>query len=50
MVTSGGVMWVLLRHLGNTLADGIIDNAAYIKVRSDGIDFFLEETQGIRTT
>ncbi len=48
VVTHGGVVRVLLRHLGSELAKGVIDNAAYVKLRSDGVDFFMEETQGVR--
>jgi hypothetical protein len=27
-----------------------IENKAYLKIKSDGIDFFLEETQGVHKT
>lgn len=48
VVTHGGVVRTLLRHLGSDLADGIINNTAYLKLASDGVDFTVEETYGIQ--
>ncbi len=51
VTTHGGMMRILLIHLGfgtyKNIFVGIIDNAAYIKLLSDGVDFFIEETKGI---
>lgn len=45
-------MRTLLIHLGfanyDNFTEGQIDNLAYIKLKSDGTDFFIEETEGIR--
>ncbi|HVF69658.1 MAG TPA: histidine phosphatase family protein [Xanthomonadales bacterium] len=49
--THGGVLRILLIHLGfatyETLGHRSISNTAYIKLTSDGIDFFVKETKGI---
>jgi broad specificity phosphatase PhoE len=51
IVTHGGVMRVFLIHLGYgtyiTLPSGSINNTAYVKLMSDGVDFFIKETFGI---
>jgi broad specificity phosphatase PhoE len=51
IVTHGGVIRTLLIHLGfftyETSRLHRITNTAYIKLTSDGVDFFIEETQGI---
>lgn len=51
IVCHGGLMRSLLIHLGfatfKTLPPGSISNAGYIKLESDGIDFFVKETKGI---
>lgn len=51
VVTHGGIMRAFLIHLGigtyQTLTRGAIKNAAYIKLLSDGVDFFIKETKGI---
>ena len=51
VVSHGGVMRYLLIHLGfgtyKTLPSGSIANTAYIKLASDGVDFFVKETKGI---
>lgn len=51
MVSHGGIMRSLLWHLGfGTEADlplGVVKNLGYIKLRTDGVDFFIEETKGI---
>ena len=52
IVTHGGVMRTFLIHLGygtyNTLPSGSIDNTAYVRLESDGVDFFIKETFGIK--
>jgi len=52
VVTHGGVMRAFLIHLGygsyETLPFGSIGNTALIKLASDGVDFFIEETFGVR--
>lgn len=51
LVTHGGVMRWFLIHLGfgniESLPPGSIDNTAYLKIDSDGVDFFIKETSGI---
>lgn len=53
IATHGGVMGTLLIHLGFTnyrekdAGQVKISNASYIKLKSDGVDFFIEEMQGI---
>ncbi len=51
MVTHGGVIRTLLAHLGfadiKELPGGSMSNAGYIKLRTDGVDFFLDEVQGV---
>lgn len=51
MVSHGGMMHVLLVHLGFGTHDEVhpwlIDNLAYIKLESDGVDFFIREVHGI---
>ncbi len=51
MVTHGGLMRALLVHLGfgtnEELRGGSIDNTAFIKLESDGVDFFIKETKGV---
>ena len=54
VVSHGGVMRYLLIHLGfgtyKTLPSGSIANTAYIKLASDGVDFFVKETKGVTKT
>ena len=51
VVSHSNVMRTLLVHLGYATADqmprGTIENTGYIKLRSDGTDFFIDETVGI---
>ncbi len=51
VVSHGGIMRVFLIHVGfatyEQLPHGAIDNTAYIKLESDGVDFFVRETVGI---
>src|SRR3989338_9745790 len=51
MVSHGGPIQKLLIHLGfasyTELPHNSIDNTAYVKLESDGIDFFIRETFGI---
>lgn len=49
----GGVMHMLLDHFGfgnETHGYITIENTAYIKVRADGVNFFIEGTKGITKT
>ncbi len=52
VVSHGGPIRTLLIHLGfanyENLNEGQIDNLAYIKLKSDGVDFFIEKTEGIK--
>jgi len=51
IVTHGGPMKFLLDRMGfsgdKTIAEFAIKNTAYIKLESDGVDFFIKETFGI---
>ncbi|MBI4226385.1 histidine phosphatase family protein [Candidatus Roizmanbacteria bacterium] len=51
IVSHGGMMRSLLIHLGfgtyKTLLPGAVKNLGYIKLESDGVDFFIKETEGI---
>lgn len=50
VVSHGAVMRVFLEHLGffdENHPMKKIENTAYIKMKSDGVDFFIEETKGI---
>ena len=51
LVTHGGALRVLLRKFGyatqTQLRQGSIKNTAYIKLESDGTDFFVKETEGV---
>jgi broad specificity phosphatase PhoE len=53
MLSHGGIMRAFLIHLGfatyETLPSGSISNLAYVKLRCDGVDFFIEETEGVKT-
>lgn len=51
VVSHGAVMYTLLDHLSFSSEKHpvtLIENTAYIKLRSDGIDFFVDETKGIQ--
>lgn len=56
VVTHGGLMRCLLIKLGYFTYEeipssgGLIQNTAYIKIKSDGIDFFIKELSGISKT
>jgi 2,3-bisphosphoglycerate-dependent phosphoglycerate mutase len=51
IVAHGGIMRAFLIHLGygsyRELVEGTISNSGYIKLRSDGTDFFIDATVGI---
>lgn len=51
VVTHGGMMRALLIHFGVATYESAslasINNASLIKIKTDGVDFFVEETQGI---
>lgn len=48
VVAHGGIMRVLLNHLiDKTFESGAVKNLAYIKLKSDGIDFFIEELSNV---
>ncbi len=52
VVSHGGLMRVFLQHIGfwphKYFSTSRIANAGYFKLLSDGIDFFVEETRGIK--
>ena len=51
VVSHGGVMRLLLIHFGSASYDNyeklFVKNTSYIKLESDGVDFFIKETKGI---
>lgn len=49
-VTHGGIMLRLLIHLGYWAYDTKerLGNTAYIKLESDGVDFFIKEVKGVK--
>lgn len=53
IVSHGGIIRAFLNHLGfnngKELPPGSIENTAYIIIQSDGSDFFIKETSGIKT-
>lgn len=52
VVTHASPIRTILIHLGfgtyENLPNNCIDNLAYVKLKSDGVDFFIEETNGIK--
>ncbi len=52
IATHGGLMRAFLIHLGfgthETLRSGAISNTGYVKIESDGVDFFVKETMGVK--
>lgn len=51
IVCHGGIMRVLMNHLTDkTYLTGSISNTAYIKLESDGVDFFIKELKGIQNS
>ena len=52
VVSHGAVMRILLQHLGFATQQHpikVIENTAYIQMRCDGVDFWVDETRGIET-
>ena len=51
LVSHGDVIKYFLIHIGyatySQLRDGSIENCSYVKIQSDGVDFFVRETRGI---
>ena len=51
MITHSGPIRTLLIHLGFATREQLhhrsIDNTAYVKLQSDGVDFFIKETFGV---
>lgn len=54
VVSHGGIIRALLLHLAyatdEEMASGSVDNLAYVKIQSDGVDFFVRETSGVIIT
>jgi len=48
IVSHGGVMRILLQHLGRKVPHGAASNTAYIILESDGVEFFIKGTEGIK--
>lgn len=52
VVSHGGIMRAFLQHIGfwpdKHFSTSRIANAAYIKLLSDGVEFFVEDTKGIK--
>ena len=48
VISHGGILRAFLAKLDPEFMDGkVIDNTGYAKILSDGIDFFIQETEGI---
>lgn len=51
IASHGNIIRSTLNHLGyakfDELTTGSVDNAGYVVIESDGVDFFVKETQGI---
>ena len=51
VVTHGAMMRILLIHLGlgtyEEIPPNAVDNGAYMQLQSDGVEFFIRETEGI---
>lgn len=51
VVSHGSIMRATLMHLGfansDELPTGSIENTGYVVLESDGVDFFIKETQGV---
>jgi len=54
ILSHGGIMRAFLIHLGfatqKTLPSGSISNLAYAKIHCDGVEFEIEETEGVNKT
>ncbi|MBI2196766.1 histidine phosphatase family protein [Candidatus Daviesbacteria bacterium] len=49
IVSHGGIIRAFLNHLSEEIyLDGAISNMAYIKLESDGVDFFIKEMKGVK--
>lgn len=49
VVSHGGAMRMVLNYLtGKKFTRGSIDNTAYVEIESDGVDFFIKSTYGIK--
>ena len=52
VITHGGCIRTFLMHTGfvrwGELPVGSFSNAGYVKVQSDGVDFFIEEVKGVK--
>lgn len=49
IVCHGSMLRTLLNHLTEeTYASGAVSNLGYVKLRSDGVDFYIEEMEGIK--
>lgn len=49
VVTHGGLMRAFLNHISEAVyLSGAVPNLAYIKLESDGVDFYIKEKQGIK--
>lgn len=44
IISHGGLMRILLDHLGIKVGHGAIPNMGYLKLISDGVDFYIKET------
>jgi broad specificity phosphatase PhoE len=48
VVSHGGVLRILLQHLGYAVQRGSVSNAAHIELASDGVEFAVQAMKGIR--
>ncbi len=50
IASHGGIMRAFLNHISEeTYLTGAVSNLAYIKLESDGVEFFIKEKQGIKS-
>lgn len=51
VVSHGGLMKAFLNHISEaTYLTGSVSNSAYIRLESDGVDFFIKELKGIKNS
>lgn len=47
VVTHGGMMRMLMKHLGYDMPSGSVSNTGYMKLETDGVNFFVKQMEGI---
>ena len=48
VVTHGGIIRTFLSHLGYSTDYGAVANLGFIKLETDGVDFFVKQMEGIK--